>query len=436
MSITVEHIVCPFCGCCCDDIEVTIENDRITKAKNSCAIGSSKLLDYLSDRETRPWIRRDGGRVEVSFQEAADEAARILLNAKNPLLYGWSSTCNEAQRVGVELAEKVGGVLDNTSSVCHGPTIEAVHDVGESTSTLGQVRNRADLIVFWGCNPTQAHIRHLIRYSASSKGRFIPGRKERRVVVVDVRTTATARTADLFLKVVPNQDYELITALRMAVGFEEILDDEVAGVPVQQIEELADLMMSCRFGALLFGLGLTMTRGRERNVEAAISLVRDLNKHTKFVLLPMRGHFNVTGANEVSTWLTGYPFAVDFNQGYPRYSPGENSSIELLSRETCDALFVVASDPASNFPRKIAESISRTPTVVVDPHLTPTAELSDVYIPTAAVGIEAEGTAYRMDGVPLPLRKLVDPPPGLPTDIEVLKMILSRIREFKGERAA
>jgi len=429
-------VVCPFCGCCCDDIEVTVEKNQITKVKNCCTIGSAKFLDYLSEREVKPWIRKNGKRIEVSLKEAVDEAAQILSSAKRPLLYGWSSTCSEAQRVGVELAEKSGGILDNTSSVCHGPTIEAVQDVGESTSTLGHIRNRADLIVFWGCNPAQAHIRHLTRYSTHSKGRFISGRKDRQIVVVDVRRTATARTADLFLKVDPSQDYELITALRMAVGFDEILEEDVAGVSIQQIEELADLMMGCRFGALLFGLGLTMTRGRERNIEAAISLVRDLNKYTKFMLLPMRGHFNVTGANKVSTWQTGYPFAVDFSQGYPQYNPGENSAIEVLTRGDCDALFVVASDPVSSFPQELNRSISNIPTIVLDPHLTPTAELSDVSIPTTAVGIESEGTVYRMDGVPLVLRKLVDPPSGVPADLEVLKMILKKVKKIKeGETA-
>ncbi len=434
MSTAIRHVVCPFCGCCCDDVEVTVEENQITKAKNCCTIGSAKFLDYLSEREVKPRIRKNGKRVEASLEEAVDEAAQILSEAKHPLLYGWSSTCSEAQRIGVELAEKTGGVLDNTSSVCHGPTIEAVQDVGESTSTLGHIRNRADLIVFWGCNPAQAHIRHLIRYSTHSKGRFISGRKDRQIVVVDVRRTATARTADLFVKVTPNQDYELITALRLAVGFEEILEEEVAGVSVQQIEELADLMRECRFGSLLFGLGLTMTRGRERNIEAAISLVRDLNQYTKFVLLPMRGHFNVTGANKVSTWQTGYPFAVDFSHGYPEYNPGENSAIEVLTRSDCDALFVVASDPVSNFPQELSKFVSSIPTIVLDPHLTPTAEISDVSIPTTAVGIESEGTVYRMDGVPLVLRKLVDPPSGVPTDQEVLKMILDKVKKLKEEK--
>jgi formylmethanofuran dehydrogenase subunit B len=433
MATKVEHVVCPFCGCCCDDIQVTVDKNHITEVRNTCTIGSSKFLDYLTERETRPLLRKDGKAYEASLDEAVDEAARILLNAKYPLLYGWSSTCSEAQRVGVELAERVGGVLDNTSSVCHGPTIEAVQDVGESTATLGHIRNRSDLLVFWGCNPAQAHIRHLIRYSSSSKGKFISGRKDRKIVVVDVRRTTTARTADLFLKVTPNHDYELITALRMAIGFEEILEEQVAGVPVFQIEELAEMMRGCKFGSFLFGLGLTMTRGRERNIEAAISLVRDLNKYTKFVLLPMRGHFNVTGANKVSTWQTGYPFAVDFSQGYPRYNPGETSAADLLARKSCDALCVIASDPISNFPREIVESMSNIPKIVIDPHMTPTGRISNVYIPTAAVGLETEGTIYRMDGVPLLSKKLVDPPSGVPTDQEVLKMILNRVKELKEE---
>jgi formylmethanofuran dehydrogenase subunit B len=47
------------------------------------------------------------------------------------------------------------------------------------------------------------------------------------------------------------------------------------------------------------------------------------------------------------------------------------------------------------------------------------------------VGIEAGGTTYRMDGVPLPLRKVVEPPEGVKTDEEILSAILRRVRELK-----
>jgi len=49
-----------------------------------------------------------------------------------------------------------------------------------------------------------------------------------------------------------------------------------------------------------------------------------------------------------------------------------------------------------------------------------------VVIPTAAAGISAEGTAYRMDGIPLRLKKVVDSP--YPPDEEVLREIVERIK--------
>jgi len=57
--------------------------------------------------------------------------------------------------------------------------------------------------------------------------------------------------------------------------------------------------------------------------------------------------------------------------------------------------------------------------------------LSRVTIPVATAGVEAEGTAYRMDGVPLRLKKLVEPPEGVRPDEEVLDMILKGLKEAK-----
>ena len=50
----------------------------------------------------------------------------------------------------IELADLLGAIVDTTSSVCHGPTGLAMQAVGEPTATLGEVRNRADLLIFWG----------------------------------------------------------------------------------------------------------------------------------------------------------------------------------------------------------------------------------------------------------------------------------------------
>ena len=123
----------------------------------------------------------------------------VRRGARRPLIYGLSSTDCSSISKAIEIAEYTGGVLDNTSSVCHGPTILALQQVGESKATLGEVKNRADLIVFWGSNPSEAHIRHIVRYSVTPKGKYIPnGKKDRKIIVVDVRETRTARMADKY----------------------------------------------------------------------------------------------------------------------------------------------------------------------------------------------------------------------------------------------
>jgi formylmethanofuran dehydrogenase subunit B len=75
------------------------------------------------------------------------------------------------------------------------------------------------------------------------------------------------------------------------------------------------------------------------------------------------------------------------------------------------------------------------PLIVIDPHMNATASLGDIVFPAAFVGIEVDGTAYRMDNVPLPLHKVVEPPAGVFSDEEILKRILEEVRIIKSKRA-
>jgi formylmethanofuran dehydrogenase subunit B len=479
----IKSVTCPICGCLCDDIEVTVENNEVVKMKNGCAVCEAKFLGYKGEHRIKtPLIRKDGKLVPVSMDEAVHAAAEVLANANYPILYGWSSTSSEAQRVGVELAEEVGGVLDNTAVVCHGPSILGVQEVGIPTATLGQIRHRADLIIYWGCDPWSAHPRHLERYTSFTEGRFeksewtaymqklkssanqkklqsverssfgaarlpkpracyvggVPpalSKGGRKLIVIDVRKTMSAEMADYFIQVEPNKDYELMQAIRALVKDKELDVDTVAGVPVGYLEEVADALVNCEFGVIFFGMGLTQSAGKFRNIEVAIQLVRDLNAKTKFMIMPMRGHFNVTGADVVSAWQTGYPYGVDFSLGYPRYNPGETTCMDVLLRDELDASLVIAADPGANFPKNAVKNMVKHPLIVIDPHMNATAMLGDIVFPAAFVGIEVEGTAYRMDHVPLPLHKVVEPPAGVLPDEEILRKILEEVRIIKAQKA-
>ena len=426
----IKNVVCSFCGCLCDDLEVEVSGNRILKVKKACALGMSKIIHSNKNRILHPYIRVNGRLEKTDLETAIKKAAKILVESKFPLLYGWSNTTVEAIRLGAELAEYLGGVFDNTSVVCHGPTVLGVQEAGYVTATLGQIRNYADLMIYWGCNPLHAHPRHANRYSALAKGVFVKSRKERKIVVIDVKETDSVKLADLFIKVEPGRDYELISALRALIKGYDVEFDEVAGVDIETIRKLVEMMITAKFGVIFYGLGLTMSIGKGRNIEEIIRLAQDLNEWTKFVALPMRGHYNVVGANQVSTWSTGYAFAVDFRRKYPRHNPGVTSATDLLNEGNVDAALIVASDPVAHFPAKAVENLLKIPVITLDPKWNLTAAISTVVIPVAMAGVEVEGTAYRMDKVPLRVKKLVEPPNGVLSDEEVLKLLLEEIKKL------
>jgi formylmethanofuran dehydrogenase subunit B len=176
-------------------------------------------------------------------------------------------------------------------------------------------------------------------------------------------------------------------------------------------------------------LGLTQSWGRHRNIDAAIRLIQDLNAHTKWGLMPMRGHYNVSGANKTATWVTGFPYALDFARGYPRFSPGEYTAVDMLARGEADALLNIAADPVAHFPRSAVAHISKIPVINIDPKINMTSQVAEVNIPAAIAGIECDGAATRMDGLPLYLRKVVEPPAGVIPDRDILRMMIKSLEK-------
>ena len=272
----------------------------------------------------------------------------------------------------------------------------------------------------------------MARYAVTAKGKFTPhGRKDRTVVLVDVRKTPSARAADIFLRVMPGKDFELLWALRGLVMGKTIDAATLSGtgLTLEQLTDLAGRMKKSRFGVLFVGQGLTQSRGKHMNLAAASLLVRDLSNFTKFALIPMRGHGNVTGVDSVMAWQTGYPFGVNFSLGYPRFNPGEFTMVDVLSRAEADAAMIVASDPMANLPEPVRKRLGEIPMIAIDAHESETTRQARVAFTTATAGIHVAGTMYRMDNIPLSLTKVLPSP--YPSDEDVLMGILARVKELK-----
>ncbi|MBS0265246.1 MAG: molybdopterin-dependent oxidoreductase, partial [Planctomycetes bacterium] len=226
LSQTFQNVACTQCGCVCDDLAITVDNGRVVQADRACQLATDWYLKL--GQHSPPVATLNGAVAELPL--AIDRAAQILRNARAPLIYGLSRSSTEGQRMAVALADRVGAIIDTTASLCHAPSIMAYQQTGESTCTLGEIRNRSDLVVFWGANPVVTHPRHMERYSVDPPGQFVPqGRHDRTVVVVDQHPTETSQLADLFIPIEPERDFEALWTLRQLVRDRPVTHDAVTG---------------------------------------------------------------------------------------------------------------------------------------------------------------------------------------------------------------
>jgi formylmethanofuran dehydrogenase subunit B len=407
---------CAGCGCGCDDIEVAVAAGALERATGTCALGDAWFAERTADA---PPVARVDGR-EVDFDDAVEASAAILGEALLPLVCGLGQTDCESQRTAVALAEAIGAVIDPAGPRDDGAVGSASQEIGLSTATFGELRNRAELVVVWRADPVTSNPRLLPRLRLDRAGRAA----ERRLVVIDSQRTATADEADEFIALPPELDFEALWAMRALVRAVPLDRDLAPGLPLEALERLAGRLRACNYGALVHGPAGYV------NALALLAFVRDLARTAHVVALPLRQDGNARGAEDVLAWQTGYPAAVSLARGHPRARRGEFSAAGLLERGETDAALIVGFDALHHLPEPAAEHLRRIPTVVVDPRATETAAAGRVAFATAAGGVGREGTIHRMDGVPLTLRApLASERVG---DGEVLAAIEARIAGNEG----
>lgn len=424
-GIQYESVVCPGCSGLCDDIDVTIEAGKITSIQNICTWGSPKFFGYKKFSENpRPRIQtpmvREAGRLRrADYGEALERSAKILKESRHPWVYGLTAIGYQAQCLALSLAREIRGIFEPSESEHLDSFLGALKVKGLYGATLEEVKNEADLILFWGCNPIHSCPRHLARYSVFTRGKFTErGFQDRKVVHVDIAKNEMEEVTGEFLKVEPGSDHRLMEDLmRLVSGGEK---PSVSGGS-SSLKRVADLTKASRLGAIFAGMGIWASGNRKANMDTLFRLMETLNRTGSFVLFPYFDDFNSSGVIQLLLRETGSPLAVDFSDSGRRNIRG--TILERLKH--IDAILVLGADLAWSLPREDRKRLREVPLIQIDSFETYTTHLSDVVFPSAMAGVEAEEIAYRMDGIPLKLSRLLDSP--YPSDMEILKDLLEKI---------
>ncbi len=398
---------CAGCALLCDDIEVTVENNSIKETRNACRRGAARMRGCVN--RLPPSIDKTPADVESAIKKAAS----ILREASSPMLFGWSNSTCEAQLKGIQLAKKLNAAIDDTSSFCQGILIEKVLQEKFRTCSLEDVRNKADVLVYWGSDAQDSEPRHLSRFSYFPRGEARQrGYEEDRIgIAIDVRESNTAKICKgHFYRIKPKGDREFILALM------EALSGKVPSYEPKKMLELAGILKKAEFGAIFVGIGLTYSIKEDFDILVALA-----EKLPNFHIMPMVGHYNMRGFNENLFRETGFVNRVKFNGKAAHDS--KYSIVESLRNKSIEALLVAGSDPLSSLPRSVLSHLASIPVICIDPCVTLTSKIAGVTIPCAISGVEAGGTAVRMDGKVFELTKILE------SDYLSDEQILSRLME-------
>jgi len=292
----VPNVTCLGCGCTCDDMEVLTIDRRIVEARNACALGAAWFGDGVV-----PQRSSIAGR-DVVVDEAIAAASQLLGRATSPLVYLAPDISSETQREAVALADALGAAVDSVTSATALEPLLAFQERGRASATLGELRNRADVIVFWGVDPALRYPRFTTRYAPDPSGlQVVDGRRSRTVIAVDIDAPGGRGPvdADRRLAIAPSDEVGVLTATAAIVAGAVRSDASSSrGDSVWRTAgELAPLLVAAHYAALVADGEAADAAGRDRARSAAlIALAQALNGPTRAALCTLRAGGNRSGA--------------------------------------------------------------------------------------------------------------------------------------------
>ncbi len=403
----IGPVTCAGCGLLCDDVMLDLSDEAVC-LRPVCHLGATWFAERLRRPPGAPRATIDGEPAAV--EAAIMRAAELLRGARRPLVYGFDASTVEDARAAFALADRLGALVMTENMTGAWPGAPALPLRGTTTATLGEIRDRSRLVVIWGEDPEATHPRLLERLGFGGDARAASG-AQRTLVVIDDRDSATAQRADLRLQWPRERDLEALVTLhalaRKLAPAQGDLDARLGGL----LERIADVPHV----AFVHGPALTGGDGGQRRALALHELTRALSHERHVVTLALTRAAGSTGAQDALAWQTGYAGNVDFAGGHPELV---GATQPLAEAEGIDVALRVDGAPArlASGVAEIALCSHSTRGPGADPH---------VSIGIAAAGVNAAGTAHRLDGVPLTLQA---PLTGdAPTAAELLTRLLAEV---------
>ncbi len=459
---------CVYCGVGCQ-MDMWIKNDKIVKVRGTdeepnygrlCVKGRFGYEFVASgERLTQPLVKKNGSFEPVSWDEALDLVARRFKEIKtkhgNEALAGLASAkcTNEENYVFQKFVRAVFGTnsVDHCARLCHAPTVSglgAAFGSGAMTNSIGEIAG-TDCILVTGSNVTETHpVTATYISNAVARGA--------KLIVVDPRKIDLAKKADIWVRQRSGSDVAWINGLLHVIIEEGLTDEdfirehtenfeemkravdsytpekveEISGIPVQKLREIARLYAGSEKSAIVYAMGITQHVTGTDNVLslANLAMIAGQIGRESTGVNPLRGQNNVQGACDLGSLPNVYSGYQKVTDRAMRDKFREAWGVDYLSEEAgrtvveimhaslekdLRGLYIMGENPMLSDPnlRHVEEALEALDFLVVqDLFLSETAEKADVVLPAASFA-EKNGTFTNSGRSVLRVRKAV-PSPG------------------------
>jgi len=399
-TLPIMHC-CPACGLLCDDLSVTSTSP--IAIKNAC----SKSIAFFEKALNIPKVRPRLGGKPTDLTAAVEAAANILGKSHHALFAGLGTEV-QGMRAIMRLAEKSNATLDHMHSEGTVRNTLAMQNSGWQTTTLTEIKNRADVILAIGTDIVSSYPRFFEKLVLNTNNLFNKPTPE--VMYLGLAEEAVKLP-------------EIMNALNALMNAKNPLNkkpnnDMIGGLTIATLKLILDKLKAAQYGVVVWSASALKFPQADLTVQSITQLITKLNETNRVAGLPLNSGDGDSSVNNTSVWLSGYPTRNRFVNGHAEYDAYHFSTKRQLN--SCDALLWVSTFNAHVPPA------CEAPTIVIGHPDMQFEQQPDVFIPVGIPSVDHVGTMFRMDSsVAMSLKKLRKT--ELPSLSEVVNKIIGQI---------
>jgi len=260
------------------------------------------------------------------------------------------------------------------------------------------------------------------------------GREIKTLIVIDPVKTASfgvMGVRDVALQIEMGKDVDLIRVLKEeCCKADSIPEKGVAGIDKDDLKRLLLHLTGTENGVIFIGQGLLRNQKDTNTIKELLELVQLVNSKQqkgRMSVVMVGGHYNMAGFDHVALSHSGKNHSLQFSNN--QLVETSETIVSKIGKEDFDCSIIVGSDPISHFPSLLSKKLMARPLILIDNKQSATSYAADITLPSAITGIECEGLAYRIDHVPIQLKKILNPPSSIHTDVEILNKFIETLKE-------